>query len=125
LKAFTLIEVIIAVALSFVISAVAFSIASNTKHFISLSEQRNGFYYKASVAALESDGKNVYEMLKGFNIRNDAVIKDLKRDRFEKRSFTEYSTTENIDNNRITVTLNRIKIYDKHNSLNIYYPEIK
>ena len=125
MKAFTLIEVIIAVTLAFVISSVAFTVMSDAKRLLSLSENRETFYYKASVGAIEKEAKNVYEMLNSFNIRNDEIIRDLKKDRLKKETSIEYSMTYKVDENEIKVMLKKINVYDKHNILNVYLPDIK
>lgn len=124
MKSFTLIEVIIAVILALVISSVAFNISSQSKYFLSLSQKRKVFYYKASVMALNKVGKNAYELLKDFNIKNDKIIYNLKKDKFNKVTITEYSLNDGEKNN-IKITLNKIKIFNKNNSLIIYAAGIK
>ena len=115
----------IAVVLALIISGVAFKVSSQSKYFLSLSKKRENFYYKASVAALAKEGKNAYEMLKDFDIKNDRIIHSLKKDRFEKKVSTDYSLEENIGDNKINVTLNKIKIFNKTNSLILYSPGVK
>ncbi|WP_456480667.1 hypothetical protein [Nautilia sp.] len=122
MKAFTLIEVIIAVMLSFIISSAVFSVISEGEKILSLAKTRGEFSYRASVGVLEKDAKNVYEMLKGFGIKNDKIIKELKKEKLYVKYNTEYS--EKIDSVN-TLVLKKIKIYDKTSSVYVYSAEIK
>ncbi|ACM93261.1 prepilin-type N-terminal cleavage/methylation domain protein [Nautilia profundicola AmH] len=125
-KAFTIIEVMIAVFLALIISTVAFSITGNAKKMFVLIDKRKIFYLKSSVMAIEEKNtKNVYEILKDFNIKNDEIIKKLKKDTFYLKHNIEYSQNINIHGKSIKILLDRMKIYNKYHSAFIYKQEIK
>ena len=82
-KAFTLIEVMIAVMIFFIVSIALLNIVKNNKKLIQLANERKIFALKSSIAFLEKDAPNNYERLIDYNITNDEIIKDLKKDKIK------------------------------------------
>ncbi|AZV45732.1 hypothetical protein C3L23_00090 [Nautilia sp. PV-1] len=123
-KAFTLIEIMISVAIVFVIMSVALQITSNAKHLFLLNKDYDTFVYKSS-AALFGKGKNLYEKLRDFNIRNDKIIHILKKERLNVKNELEFSENENINSKNIQIIMNKIKVYNKAHQVKYYSVEIK
>ena len=125
-RAFTLIEILVSVVIIFVVMSVALNITTNAKHIFDLSGKASDFEYIASVGALEDNKTSVYEKLKDFHIDNDDIIHTLKKEKLHKDENTIYSLEGNMDENiSVIITLDQLKIYDKHNSLILYKVNIK
>jgi Tfp pilus assembly protein PilE len=124
-KSFTLIEMMISVIIIFIVVDVMLEITSNIKHLFEITKSRKEFELKASIASIEEkNSKNLYEKLIGFEIKNDSIIKTLKKEKLSTKKMIEFSTNENINNNKIHITLYKTKIYNKYN-LDIYGLEIE
>lgn len=123
-KAFTLIEIMISVVMIFIIMGVVLEVTSNTKHLFLINKDYNAFVYKSTIAVF-GKGKNLYEKLKDFNIRNDKIIHTLKHDKINVKKELDYSMNENINNQNINISINKIKVYDKHHQTVYYSVDIK
>ena len=119
-KSFTLIEVMIAVTIIFMVISVVLDISSNIKHLFNISKKNFYFELKSSVTAIEDkNSKNIYEKVTEFNISNDMIIKILKQDKQDKKIVSK--TIHNI----IDIEINKIKIYNDKHSINLYGVKIK
>jgi len=123
-KAFTLIEIIISVAIIFMIMSVVLEVTSNTKHIFRLNKNNNKFIYKSSVGVIEK-GKNVYEMLKDFNIKNDKIIKTLKKEKLNIKEDIEYSLNNIVNDQDIRIIMKKIAIYNDFYQISYFSPEVK
>lgn len=126
-KSFTLIEVLIATLIFFVVVGALLSVASDTKHLISLLHDTKNFNIKSSIVAIEQKNvKNLYEQLYDFNITNDKIIKTLKNEKivFEKTidSAQEINISQSLNFLEI---INRLKIYDSEFANISYEIELK
>jgi len=123
-KAFTLIEILISVAIIAMIMNVVLEVSSNTKKLYSLNKDYTEFVYISSVAAL-GDGKNAYEMLKDYNIKNDTIIRYLKKEKLNKKSETVLSQNYVQGNENILLLMKELKIFDETSAVKYYSLEIK
>jgi hypothetical protein len=114
----------VSVAIIFVIMNIVLKVTSDTKHLFLLSRDYNAFVYKSS-AAVFGNGKNVYERVKDFDIRNDKIIHFLKNEKFNVKKEIEFSENENINSKNIQVVMNKIKVYNKAHLVQYYSVEIK
>jgi prepilin-type N-terminal cleavage/methylation domain-containing protein len=120
-KAFTLIEVMVAVMIVFIVVSVAMNIISNNKKFIEIFIDNKNFALKASVAFLENkDAKNNYEKLIDFNITNDKIIHILKKDEIKVDTIEDTKEEYNLTKFNFTKVVNKLKAYDKIHSVIIY-----
>ncbi len=124
-KAFTLIEVMVAVIIFFISIMAVFEIVKNNRHLISLINQNNDFALKASVAFLNPKGKYNYERVKEFNISNDEVIRDLKKDKIFVDIEPDLVQEYNISGIKAVENINKLKAYNKTNSITVYSIGIK
>jgi len=124
-KAFTLIEVMISVIIFFITVMAVFEAVKNNTRLISLIRQNNDFSLKASVAVLSPQKKNNYERIKEFNITNDEVIRDLKKDKIIVEIKADLSMEYNISGIRFKERVNKLKAFDKTNSITVYSVGIK
>ena len=101
MKAFTLIEVMISVIILFISASVFLEITANTKHLVNLYIKKKNKVLKSSVVLEQKVTKNAYEALIGFNIDNDEIIKNLKKDKINikitKTNNYEILNINNID----------------------------
>ncbi|GAB6075065.1 type II secretion system protein [Nautilia lithotrophica] len=123
-KAFTLIEIMISVVIVFIIMGVVLEVTSNVKHLFLINKDYNTFVYKSSVAIF-GNGKNIYEKVKDFDIRNDKIIHVLKRDKINVKKELDYSMNENINNKNVNVSINKIKVYNNNHQVIYYSVDIK
>ena len=119
-KAFTLIEVMIAVFIFFVVVVSIMNIVSNNKHLINLLLENREFALKSSVAFLNPDTKNNYDRVREFNIKNPKVIDILKKDNIEVETIEDLTQEFNESNFNIKEVINKLKAYDKTHSTIIY-----
>jgi hypothetical protein len=98
------------------------SLSSNTKYLFNLITKHNDFSLKASILAKEKNNTNLYENLLYFKIDNDDIIKALKKEKLNIK--TTEDVTE-IPELKLTQTIQKIKIYDKTNSLYVYEVNFK
>jgi Tfp pilus assembly protein PilE len=120
-KAFTLIEVMVAVIIVFVVVSVAMNIVTNNKKLIQLFLDNRNFALKSSVAFLENkDVKNNYERLIDFNITNDKIIHALKKDEIKLDTIEDTREDFNLTNFNFTEIINKLKAYDNTHSTIIY-----
>ena len=125
-KSFTLIEVLVATFIVFIaVTAILNSIA-NTKHFFNLITQNKFFTLSSSVSFIEQKHrKNLYEDLIDFNITNDEVIDDLKKNQIKFQIYKDFSQDFNDTDVNLTFSINKIKAYNKEHSNYIYEIGIK
>ena len=119
-KGFTLIEVIIAVFIFFIVVVSVMNIMDNNRHLINLLLENKNFALKASVAFLDPNGKNNYDRVVDFNITNSKVIDILKKDNIEVEKKEDLSQDLNISGLNIKEVINQLKAYDKTHSTIIY-----
>ena len=124
-RAFTLIEVMIAVFIFFVVVISIMNIVSNNKHLINLLLGNRGFALKASVAFLNPNTKNNYDRVRDFNIKNPKVIDILKKDNIEVETMEDLTQEFNDSNFNVKEVINKLKAYDKTHSTIIYSLGIK
>ena len=120
-KAFTLIEVMIAVIIVFITVDAVMNVVGNNKQLIHIFLENKNFALKSSVAFLEKkEMKNNYERLIDFNITNDKIIHTLKKDEIKVEEDEDLKQDYNISNSAISEIINRVKAYDKTHSTTIY-----
>jgi len=120
-KAFTLIEVIVATFIVFISVTAILNTISNTKHLFELIKENKFFTLASSVIFLEQKHrKNLYEELVDFNITNDEIIRDLKKEEIKLDVIKDYSEDFNESDKNFTFFINKLKAYDKHH-LNFVY----
>jgi len=125
-KAFTLIEVIVATFIVFIAVIAILNVISNTKHFFELIKENKFFTLASSVIFLEQkERKNLYEELIDFNITNDEIIKDLKKEKVKLDVISEYSQDFNESDKNFTFFINKLKAYDKHHLSFVYEIGVK
>ena len=125
-KAFTLIEVMIAVMIVFIVVSAILNVVSNNKKLISLFIENKNFALKASVAFIENkDVKNNYERLIDFNITNDKIIHILKKDAIKLAKEEDLREEYNFSSINFTEIIEKLKAYDKYHSVTIYSIGIK
>ena len=119
-KGFTLIEVIIAVFIFFIVVVSVMNIVDNNRHLINLLLENRNFALKSSVAFLNPNGKNNYDRVVEFNITNSKVIDILKKDNIEVEKKEDLTQELNISGLNIKEVINQLKAYNKTNSVIIY-----
>jgi len=120
-KAFTLIEVMVAVMIVFVVVSAILNVINNNKKLIQIFIENKNFALKASVAFIENkDVKNNYEKLIDFNITNDKIIHILKNDSIELIREEDSREEYNFSNINFTKVIEKLKAYDKTHSTTIY-----
>lgn len=119
-RGFTLIEVMIAVFIFFVVVVSAMNIVSNNRHLISLLSGNKNFALKSSVAFFNPDTKNNYDRVRDFNITNPKVIDILKKDNIEVEKREDLKEDFNVSGFNIKEVINQLKAYDKTHSTIIY-----
>lgn len=120
-KAFTLIEVMIAVMIVFVVVSAVMSVISNNKRLIEIFVENKNFALKSSVAFVENkDVKNNYERLIDFNITNDKIIHILKKDNIKLEKTEDTRQEFNFTKFNFTEIITKLKAYDKTHSVIIY-----
>ena len=119
-KAFTLIEVMIAVFIFFVVVISVMNIVSNNRHLINLLLENKNFSLKASVAFLNPNTKNNYDRVRDFRITNPKVIDILKKDNIEVEKIADLTQDFNVSGTNIKEVINKLKAYDKTHSAIIY-----
>jgi Tfp pilus assembly major pilin PilA len=120
-KAFTLIEVMVAVMIVFIVIGIAMNIVGTNKKLIELLMENRLFALKASVVFIENkDVKNNYERLVDFNLTNDKIIRVLKKDEIKLDTFEDFKQEYNFSNFHFTEIIKKLKAYDKTHSVIIY-----
>ena len=121
-KAFTLIEVIVAILIVFMSVYAILNIVSNNKKLIQIFLNNQNFALKASIALIENNKnlRNNYERLIDFNITNDKIIEVLKKDNINLEKKIDYNEEYNISKNAIEIILTKLKAYNRTNSIIIY-----
>ena len=119
-KAFTLIEVMVAVFIFFVVVVSVMNVVSNNRHLVNLLLENKEFSLKASLAFLNPDTKNNYDRVKDFNITNSKVIDILKKDNIEVETIEDLTQDFNVSGTNIKEVINKLKAYDKTHSTIIY-----
>ena len=119
-RAFTLIEVVIAVYIAVIAVYALYSVYGNLKHMFVISDKKKEFALYSSVVPVEGRSSgNLYEALREFNITNDEIIRTLKKVSLKTEKKEIFSRKINIDNLNIIGTINSIKVYNSTNS--VYY----
>ena len=111
-KAFTLIEILVAVTIMFVVGAGLLENGSNSAKIISYAKTKNAANAEFSLAILndfcEDGDKNLYDAVKAkFTIKDDNLVNALKERKFECRSEEVYNM-DLADNTELNMTLNDI-----------------
>lgn len=119
-KAFTLIEVMIAVFVFFVVVISVMNIVNNNRRLINLILENKNFSLKATLAFLNPNTKNNYDRVSDFNIKNPKVIDILKKDNIEVDKFEDLKQDLNISGFNIKEIIYKLKAYDKTHSTIIY-----
>jgi len=118
-KAFTLIEVLVATLIFFLVTMAVFDAVSNSKFLFQKIDEYKKFSLLSSIVFVEKKKrKNLYEELVDFNISNDKIIHTLKKYNIKLQTVNDVSQEINIT--KTTFFINRLKAYDKHNSTYIY-----
>ena len=126
-NAFTLVEVLIATMIVFIAVGVVLDVSSNSRKLFSLMSSAKDFELKSSIALIEQkDVKNLYEQLIEFNITDDEIIENLKKERVAlettEDSRQDYNLTEN---KNISVVVKKIKAYSKEYSNTVYEVDVQ
>jgi len=125
-KSFTLIEVLVATFIVFVAVTAILNSVTNTKHFFNLITQNKFFTLDSSIVFLEQKHrKNLYEELIDFNITNDEIIEDLKKQNIKLKIYKDFSEDFNDSDVNFTFSINKLKAYDKQHSSYVYEIGIK
>jgi Na+-transporting NADH:ubiquinone oxidoreductase subunit NqrC len=125
-KSFTLIEILIAVTLFFIVVESVLNVVSVHKKLIYLFEKNKDFALKASIAFIENKNvKNNYERVIEFNIKNDNIIYILKKDKIKIEKIKDTQQEYNFSNMHFNETIEKLKAYNKYNSLIIYSIGVK
>ncbi len=119
-KAFTLIEVMIAVFVFFVVVISVMNIVNNNRRLINLILENKNFSLKATLAFLNPNIKNNYNRVSDFNIKNPKVIDILKKDNIEVDKFEDLKQDLNVSGFNIKEIIYKLKAYDKTHSTIIY-----
>jgi prepilin-type N-terminal cleavage/methylation domain-containing protein len=120
-KAFTLIEVMVAVMIVFVAVNAVMNIIGNNKKLIEIFIKNKEFVLKSSVAFIEDkDMKNNYERLLEFNIKDDKILHILKKDEIKLDKTEDIREEYNFSNINFTKVIEKLKAYDKTHSAIIY-----
>ena len=116
-KSFTLIEVLVATLIFFIVTIAIFNSISNSKFLFQKIDEYKKFSLASSVIFVEKkNGKNLYEDLLDFNITNDKIIHTLKKYEIKFTRTNDLSK----EMNKTKIFINRLKAYDKYNSTYIY-----
>jgi len=120
-RAFTLIEVMVAAVLVFLVTFAVLNSISNIRHLFKVFDSHKEFELISSIAFLQPDkSKNLYEKLIEFNITNDKIIHTLKKYSINLEKEIDYSNEYNISNMKIKEVIYKLKAYDKYNSSIVY-----
>jgi len=120
-KAFTLIEVMVATVLVFLVTFAVLNSISNIRHLFKVFDSHKSFELISSVAFLQPNrSKNLYEKLIEFNITNDKIIHTLKKYSINLEKEIDYSNEYNISNVKIKEIIYKLKAYNKYNSSIVY-----
>ncbi|NPA11701.1 MAG: type II secretion system protein [Epsilonproteobacteria bacterium] len=126
MKAFTLIEVLIATIIVLVASAVILSTSSNAKRLFILLEESKDFSLKSSIALIEQkDVKNLYEEAVDFNISDDDIISTLKKEKIALTSEIQNDMEFNLSDKPIHLIIRKITAYNDNFSNSVYSIEVK
>lgn len=146
---FTLIEVLVSVAILAVVATGLFQIALNSKNNFAFLEQKAQFDRVASIPIMHNDPKyhhqekNLYEFLRNdYDIKRDEIRKALKERKvhYSQEEYARFSLAEEMgdtdessesseDDNAnpqslsamdMTLLFDKITIYDKHHSTYVY-----
>jgi len=126
-KSFTLVEVLIATMIVFIVVGVMIDVSSNSKKLFYLTKEAEDFNLKSSVAIIEQkEVKNLYEQLIDFNITDDEIIENLKKEKMlvdmEEDLRKDFNITEN---KNISIIIKKIKAYNTEFSNTAYEIEVQ
>jgi len=120
-KAFTLIEVMVATVLVFLVTFAILNSISNIRGLFRVFDSHKKFELISSISFLQPNkSKNLYEKLIEFNITNDKIIHTLKKYSIDLEKEIDYSNEYNISNMKIKEVIYKLKSYDKYNSSIVY-----
>ena len=120
-KAFTLIEVMVATVLVFLVTFAILNSISNIRGLFRVFDSHKKFELISSISFLQPNkSKNLYEKLIEFNITNDKIIHTLKKYSIDLEKEIDYSNEYNISNMKIKEVIYKLKAYDKYNSSIVY-----
>jgi len=118
-KSFTLIEVLVATLIFFLVTLAVFNSISNSKFLFQKIDKYKNFSLISSVVFVEKKNrKNLYEDLLDFNISNDNIIHTLKKYKIKLQTINDVSHEINIT--KKTFFINKLKAYNKYFSTFIY-----
>ena len=118
-RAFTLIEILVATLIFFLVTMAVFNIIANYKFLFQKIDKYKNFSLLSSIVFIEKKkGNNLYEDLIDFNISNDTIIHYLKKYKIKLKTINDVSYEIN-STNRVFF-INKEKSYDKYNSTYIY-----
>ena len=100
MKAFTLLEVLIAVMILFISVSIFLGVVSDTRNLTKIYINSKEKILKSSIVLEDKNAKNAYEMLIDFHIDNDKIIHFLKNETVIKK-IIKYKQYEIIEINGI------------------------
>jgi len=103
-KAFTLIEILLAVMILLISSTIFISISQNTKHLLKILLIQKDKVLLSSTMIDAKNNQNLYDTLISFNIDNDKIIHSLKKKHFSIQ-------TNDISSELTEIKVNNIKYY--------------
>jgi len=116
-NSFTLIEVLIATLIFFLVTIAVFDTISNSKFLFQKINEYKKFSLVSSVVFVEKKNrKNLYEELIDFNITNGKIIHTLKKYKIKLTKINDLSE----DINGTKFFINKLKAYDKYHSTYVY-----
>ena len=117
-KSFTLIEVLVATLIVFLVSMAVFNAISHSEFLFKRIDEYKNFSLASSVIFVEKKNrKNLYEDLADdFNISNDQIIHTLKKYQIKLQTINDVSEDINITK----IFINKLKAYNKYDSTYIY-----
>ena len=121
MRAFTLIEVLIAVIILFLAAGAFLSLGSNSYRLFELYKKRNDFLLSSSLVFTENRGGRLDEVVRDFDIKDDKVLRLLRSKKIELKSEIDLKTE--FENKKITVK--KLKAFDKENMAKIYGVEVR
>ena len=126
MKAFTLLETIVSVLLFFIVFLALLESETTSKYLLRLGQRANSFYQKSSIVFLQKPtAKNLYESLLEFNITQDRIIQQLKKENITYKEVLDSSEDVNLsDRINFQKVIVRLITYGKEFRAQIYSPKI-
>lgn len=121
MKSFTLIEVIISVMILFIAVNISLDLASNSFSLFNGFVSRNNFILSSSLVFCEKRGGRLDEVVRDFDIKNDEILKMLRREKIEFKKRIDLKTE--IENKKITVY--KLNALNKNHMALVYSIEVK